>query len=186
MHVDVDFLRRLRRQRRLSLAEAARLLGKSRSTIWRYENDKVNMSAAMLLQLAELYGVSVDQLDDKQATFLIPLAYLLAQGRGVFLRRFFLRNPKTPSLCVCTLFALHEKSSAALEATNHVQTIRHKTKSVETMVSAKSGNRLQKPQTRQRESVSCGRLCRCQVLWQIGVLACLRGRRRVFACRNVI
>ena len=62
MHVDVDFLRRLRRQRRLSLAEAARLLGKSRSTIWRYENDKVNMSAATLLQLAELYGVSVDQL----------------------------------------------------------------------------------------------------------------------------
>ena len=43
-------------------AEAARLLGKSRSTIWRYENDKVNMSAATLLQLAELYGVSVDQL----------------------------------------------------------------------------------------------------------------------------
>ena len=62
MHVDVDFLRRLRRQRGLSLAEAASLLGKSRSTIWRYENDKVNMSAATLLQLAELYGVSVDQL----------------------------------------------------------------------------------------------------------------------------
>ena len=62
MHVDVDYLRRLRRQRRLSLAEAAQLIGKSRSTVWRYENDKINMSAATLLQLAELYGVSVDQL----------------------------------------------------------------------------------------------------------------------------
>lgn len=62
MHVDADYLRRLRRQRRLSLAEVAGLLGKSRSTVWRYENDKINMSAATLLQLAELYGVSVDQL----------------------------------------------------------------------------------------------------------------------------
>ena len=62
MNVDVDYLRRLRRERRLSLAEAAALLGKSRSTVWRYENDKVNMSAATLLQLAKLYGVSLDQL----------------------------------------------------------------------------------------------------------------------------
>ena len=62
MHVDADYLRRLRRQRRLSLAEVAGLLGKSRSTVWRYENDKINMSAATLHQLAEQYGVSVDQL----------------------------------------------------------------------------------------------------------------------------
>ena len=62
MHVDVDFLRRLRRQRRLSLAEAAALLGKSRTTVWRYENGRVNMPSEMLLRLAEFYGVSVDQL----------------------------------------------------------------------------------------------------------------------------
>ena len=62
MYVDVDFLRRLRRQRRLSLEEAAALLGKSRTTIWRYENARVNMPSAMLLRLAEFYGVSVDQL----------------------------------------------------------------------------------------------------------------------------
>ena len=62
MIVDVDFLRRLRRQRRLSLGEAAALLGKSRSTLWRYENARVNMPSGMLLQLAEFYGVSVDQL----------------------------------------------------------------------------------------------------------------------------
>ena len=67
MNVDVDYLRRLRRERRLSLAEAAALLGKSRSTVWRYENDKVNMSAATLLQLAKLYGVSLDQLTTDKA-----------------------------------------------------------------------------------------------------------------------
>lgn len=67
MNIDVDFLRRLRRERRLSLAEAAALLGKSRSTLWRYENDKVNMSAATLLQLAKLYGVSLDQLTTDKA-----------------------------------------------------------------------------------------------------------------------
>ena len=62
MYVDVDFLRRLRRQRRLSLEEAAALLGKSRTTVWRYENGRVNMPSEMLLRLAEFYGVSVDEL----------------------------------------------------------------------------------------------------------------------------
>ena len=62
MHVDVDFLRRLRRQRHLSLGQAAKLLGKSRSTLWRYENCRVNMPVRALLELAEFYGVSVDQL----------------------------------------------------------------------------------------------------------------------------
>ena len=62
MRVDVDFLRRLRRQRHLSLGQAAKLLGKSRSTLWRYENCRVNMPVRALLELAEFYGVSVDQL----------------------------------------------------------------------------------------------------------------------------
>ena len=62
MLVDVDFLRRLRRQRCLSLGEAAALLGKSRTTLWRYENGRVNMPSEMLLRLAEFYGVALDQL----------------------------------------------------------------------------------------------------------------------------
>ena len=62
MFVDVDYLRRLRRQRRLDLTEAAALIGKSRSTLWRYENGKASMSAATLIRLAEIYGVSLDQL----------------------------------------------------------------------------------------------------------------------------
>lgn len=67
MHVDVDYLRRLRRQRHLDLTEAAAMIGKSRSTLWRYENGQTNMSAATLLQLAELYGVTADRLStDKE------------------------------------------------------------------------------------------------------------------------
>jgi len=54
MYVDVDYLRRLRRQRRLNLEEAAAMIGKSRATIWRYENGRVDMSAETLLQLVEL------------------------------------------------------------------------------------------------------------------------------------
>ncbi len=38
------------------------MLGKSRSTLWRYENGRVNMPSEMLLRLAEFYGVSLDQL----------------------------------------------------------------------------------------------------------------------------
>ena len=61
MHVDVDYLRRLRRHRRMSLDQVAGHLGKSRSTIWRYENGQTNMSAETLLRLCDLYGVSADQ-----------------------------------------------------------------------------------------------------------------------------
>ena len=45
MNIDVDFLRRLRRGNRLSLAEAAALLGKSRSTLWRYETGRQELGA---------------------------------------------------------------------------------------------------------------------------------------------
>ena len=62
MLVDVDYLRRLRRQRSLGIGEAAKKLGKSRTTLWRYENGQVNMPASMLLKLAEFYGVGVDRL----------------------------------------------------------------------------------------------------------------------------
>lgn len=62
MQVDIDYLRRLRRQRKLCLGDVAAMIGKSRSMIWRYENDRCNMSAATLILLAELYQVSLDQL----------------------------------------------------------------------------------------------------------------------------
>ena len=66
--IDGDFLRRLRRQRRLSLIDAAAMMGKSKSCLWRYENGKIVMSANTLLQLAELYGVSLDQLTTHKMT----------------------------------------------------------------------------------------------------------------------
>ena len=62
MIVDADYLRRLRRERRMSLSEVAALIGKDRSTVWRYENHKINMPSSELLKLAELYGVSLELL----------------------------------------------------------------------------------------------------------------------------
>ena len=62
MLVDVDYLRRLRRQRRLGIGEVAARLGKSRTTLWRYENGQIDMPASMLLKLAEFYGVGIDRL----------------------------------------------------------------------------------------------------------------------------
>ena len=67
MTVDVDYLRRLRRQKRLCLDEVASVIGKSRSTMWRYENARVDMAASTLLHLARFYGVSVDQLTTDKA-----------------------------------------------------------------------------------------------------------------------
>lgn len=62
MQVDVDYLRRLRRQRRWGLLQVAGMIGKSKSQLWRYENGRSNMSAATLIRLADLYGVPLDQL----------------------------------------------------------------------------------------------------------------------------
>jgi transcriptional regulator with XRE-family HTH domain len=62
MIIDADYLRRLRRERRLSLSDVAALIGKDRSTVWRYENNKINIPSSELLKLAELYGVSLEQL----------------------------------------------------------------------------------------------------------------------------
>ena len=57
-----NYLRRLRRERRMSLSEVAEKLDKDRSTIWRYENHKINIPCSELLKLAELYGVSLELL----------------------------------------------------------------------------------------------------------------------------
>ena len=57
-----NYLRRLRRERRMSLSEVAEKLDKDRSTIWRYENHKINIPCSELLKLAELYGVSLERL----------------------------------------------------------------------------------------------------------------------------
>lgn len=62
MRIDGEHLRRLRRHRKLGLEQLALIIGKSRAQIWRYENNKSNMSAATLLRLAEYFGVPIGQL----------------------------------------------------------------------------------------------------------------------------
>lgn len=62
MQVNIDYLRRLRRQRNMKLSDVAQLVGKDRSTIWRYENGVVEMPTDVLFTLADYYQVSVDSL----------------------------------------------------------------------------------------------------------------------------
>ena len=57
-----DYLRRLRREQRMSLSEVAARIDKDRSTVWRYENHKINIPCSELLKLAELYDVSLELL----------------------------------------------------------------------------------------------------------------------------
>lgn len=62
LKVNVDYLRRLRRQKRLKIKDVADLIGKAPSTIWRYENEKIEIRADVLFQLAALYEVSIEEL----------------------------------------------------------------------------------------------------------------------------
>lgn len=61
-NVNIDLLRRLRRQRKLKMRDLAAIIGKDASTIWRYENGLTKIKADILFQLADLYGVTVDEL----------------------------------------------------------------------------------------------------------------------------
>jgi transcriptional regulator with XRE-family HTH domain len=62
MQVNIDYLRRLRRQKKMNLSDVAQLVGKDRSTVWRYENGKVEMPTEVLFILADFYQVNVDSL----------------------------------------------------------------------------------------------------------------------------
>lgn len=55
------WLRQARRKKHLTLKQAADAIGKDCSTLWRYENGKLDISTSVLLQLTALYGISVDQ-----------------------------------------------------------------------------------------------------------------------------
>lgn len=56
------WLRKARRAKKLTLGQVAKIIGKNRSTIWRYENQQVAVSVNVLLELAELYDVKVEEL----------------------------------------------------------------------------------------------------------------------------
>lgn len=51
-------LRRARRDRKLSTEKAGELLGKDRTTIWRYESGTSDISVRMLCKMLDLYQIT--------------------------------------------------------------------------------------------------------------------------------
>ena len=60
--INIDYIRRLRRQHKLKLDEVATIVGCNRTSVWRWEAGKVNMPVAAVIALADLYNVSIDDL----------------------------------------------------------------------------------------------------------------------------
>lgn len=57
--INLSWLRRARRNKHMTMGQAAKAIGKDRSTFWRYENGVVPMSVDTLFDLLAIYGVSI-------------------------------------------------------------------------------------------------------------------------------
>lgn len=57
--VNLNWLRRARRQKHLTVDRVAELVGKDRTTIWRYECGITPMSVDMLFKLLDIYQLSI-------------------------------------------------------------------------------------------------------------------------------
>ena len=57
--LNLAWLRQVRRARHISSKRAAAAIGKTRTTLWRYENGRTAITTDDLLALAKLYGGSV-------------------------------------------------------------------------------------------------------------------------------
>lgn len=57
--INLNWLRQARRQRNLTVDNVAELVGKDRTTIWRYENGITPMTIEMLFQLLNIYKLSI-------------------------------------------------------------------------------------------------------------------------------
>ena len=57
--INLNWLRRARRQRHLTIDRVAELVGKDRTTIWRYENGITPLTVEMLFQLLDIYQLSI-------------------------------------------------------------------------------------------------------------------------------
>ena len=63
IHIEVgEHLRRCRKRRGLTLEEAAAKIGRSKSTLSKYEKGEIALDLETLYALAELYRVHVEQL----------------------------------------------------------------------------------------------------------------------------
>ena len=59
--LNLSWLRQARRRRKMSLEEAASIVGKERSTMFRYENGQTPLTIGNLLKLLSAYGVSITE-----------------------------------------------------------------------------------------------------------------------------
>ena len=57
--INLNWLRQARRKRHLTVERVAELVGKDRTTIWRYENGITPMTVDMLFKLLAIYHLSV-------------------------------------------------------------------------------------------------------------------------------
>lgn len=57
--INLNWLRQARRKRHLSVDRVAELVGKDRTTIWRYENGITPLTVEMLFQLLNIYNLSI-------------------------------------------------------------------------------------------------------------------------------
>lgn len=57
--VNLNWLRRARRQKHLTIERVAEMVGKDKSTIWRWESGITSLSVDMLFKLLELYQLSI-------------------------------------------------------------------------------------------------------------------------------
>lgn len=57
--VNMNWLRRARRQKHLSIDRVAEMVGKDRTTVWRYENGVTPITVEMLFKLLDIYGLSI-------------------------------------------------------------------------------------------------------------------------------
>lgn len=57
--LNLSWLRRARREKKLSLEKAGAILGKDRSTMWRYENGHIPLTVDGLFKLLSAYDKSI-------------------------------------------------------------------------------------------------------------------------------
>ena len=70
--LNLSWLRQARRRRKMSLEKAASIVGKNRSTMFRYENGQTPLTIDNLLKILNAYGVSITEViavkDDNDET----------------------------------------------------------------------------------------------------------------------
>lgn len=57
--INLNWLRRARRQKHLTVDRVAEMVGKDRTTVWRYENGVTSMTVDMLFKLLDIYQLSI-------------------------------------------------------------------------------------------------------------------------------